>query len=55
MRAILRLCLIGGLSWGERASYGVMAYTVAQRRRKVGHLTWGAASAPVKRMFLRRG
>jgi ABC-type antimicrobial peptide transport system permease subunit len=36
--------------------YGVIAYTVAQRRREVGiRLAMGANSAAVKRMFLCHG
>jgi putative ABC transport system permease protein len=36
--------------------YGVIAYTVAQRRREVGiRLALGAAPSTVRRMFLRHG
>jgi predicted permease len=56
--ALVMLSIAGGMALllGIIGIYGVVAYTVAQRRREVGiRLALGAEPAVVKRMFLRQG
>src|SRR5262249_37179663 len=56
--ALVMLAIAGGMALllGIIGIYGVVAYTVAQRRREVGiRLALGAEPAAVKRMFLRQG
>jgi predicted permease len=55
---LVMLAIAGGMALllGVVGIYGVIAYTVAQRRREVGiRLALGAAPSTVSRMFLRRG
>lgn len=55
---LVMLAIAGGMALllGVVGVYGVIAYTVAQRRREVGiRLALGAAPSTVRRMFLRRG
>jgi putative ABC transport system permease protein len=55
---LVMLAIAGGMALllGVVGIYGVVAYTVAQRRREVGiRLALGAAPSTVSRMFLRRG
>jgi ABC-type antimicrobial peptide transport system permease subunit len=55
---LVMLGIAGGMALllGVVGIYGVIAYTVAQRRREVGiRLALGAAPRAVSRMFLRRG
>jgi predicted permease len=55
---LVMLAIAGGMALllGVVGVYGVIAYTVAQRRREVGiRLALGAAPRAVSRMFLRRG
>ncbi|HKX28967.1 MAG TPA: ABC transporter permease [Blastocatellia bacterium] len=55
---LVMLAIAGGMALllGVVGIYGVIAYTVAQRRREVGiRLALGAAPSMVSRMFLRRG
>jgi putative ABC transport system permease protein len=56
--AVVMLAIAGGMALvlGVIGVYGVIAYTVEQRRREVGiRMALGAPAAAVKRMFLRRG
>ena len=56
--ALVMLAIAGGMALllGIIGIYGVVAYTVAQRRREVGiRLALGAEPATVRRMFLRQG
>jgi predicted permease len=56
--ALVMLAIAGGMALvlGVIGVYGVIAYTVEQRRREVGiRMALGAPAAAVKRMFLRRG
>jgi hypothetical protein len=56
--ALVMLAIAGGMALllGIIGIYGVVAYTVAQRRREVGiRLALGAEPAAVKRMFMRQG
>ncbi|HEX5085702.1 MAG TPA: ABC transporter permease [Blastocatellia bacterium] len=55
---LVMLAIAGGMALmlGVVGIYGVISYTVAQRRREVGiRLALGAAPRAVSRMFLRRG
>jgi ABC-type antimicrobial peptide transport system permease subunit len=55
---LVMLGIAGGMALiiGVIGLYGVVAYTVAQRRREVGiRMALGAKSGDVKRMFLRYG
>jgi ABC-type antimicrobial peptide transport system permease subunit len=55
---LVMLAIAGGMALllGVVGIYGVISYTVAQRRREVGiRLALGAAPSMVRRMFLRRG
>ncbi len=55
---LVMLAIAGGMALllGVVGVYGVIAYTVAQRRREVGiRLALGAAPSTVSRIFLRRG
>jgi len=55
---LVMLAIAGGMALllGVVGIYGVIAYTVAQRRREVGiRLALGAAPSTVSRMFLRQG
>jgi predicted permease len=55
---LVMLAIAGGMALllGVVGIYGVIAYTVAQRRREVGiRLALGAAPSTVSRLFLRRG
>src|SRR5262245_40932358 len=55
---LVMLAIAGGMALllGVVGIYGVISYTVAQRRREVGIcLALGAAPSTVSRMFLRRG
>src|SRR5262249_56001180 len=55
---LVMLAIAGGMALllGVVGIYGVISYTVAQRRREVGiRLALGAAPSTVRRMFLRRG
>ena len=55
---LVMLAIAGGMALvlGVVGVYGVIAYTVEQRRREVGiRMALGAPPAAVKRMFLRRG
>jgi predicted permease len=56
--ALVMLAIAGGMALvlGVIGVYGVISYTVEQRRREVGiRMALGAPAAAVKRMFLRRG
>jgi len=56
--ALVMLAIAGGMALllGIIGIYGVLAYTVAQRRREVGiRLALGAQPAAVRSMFLRQG
>ena len=56
--ALVMLAIAGGMALvlGVIGVYGVMAYTVEQRRCEVGiRMALGASAVAVKRMFLRRG
>src|SRR5215469_5021240 len=56
--ALVMLAIAGGMALllGIIGIYGVVSYTVAQRRREVGiRLVLGAEPSAVKRMFLRQG
>ena len=56
--ALVMLAIAAGMALvlGVVGVYGVIAYTVEQRRREVGiRMALGAPAAAVKRMFLRRG
>jgi len=56
--ALAMLAIAGGMALllGVIGVYGVIAYTVEQRRREVGiRMALGAPAAAVQRMFLRRG
>jgi hypothetical protein len=56
--ALVMLAIAGGMALvlGVIGVYGVIAYTVEQRRYEVGiRMALGAPAAAVKRMFLRRG
>ena len=56
--ALVMLAIAGGMALmlGVIGVYGVIAYTVEQRRREVGiRMALGAPAAAVKWMFLRRG
>ena len=56
--ALVMLAIAGGMALvlGVIGVYGVIAYTVEQRRREVGiRIALGATAAAVQRMFLRRG
>ena len=56
--ALVMLAIAGGMALllGIIGTYGVVAYTVAQRRREVGiRLALGAEPSAVKGMFLRQG
>ncbi len=56
--ALVMLAIAGGMALllGIIGTYGVVSYTVAQRRREVGiRLALGAEPAAVKGMFLRQG
>jgi len=56
--ALVMLAIAGGMALllGIIGIYGVVSYTVAQRRREVGiYLALGARPAALKRMFLRQG
>jgi ABC-type antimicrobial peptide transport system permease subunit len=56
--ALVMLAIAGGMALllGIIGIYGVVAYTVAQRRREIGiRLALGAEPATVKVMFLRQG
>ncbi|HKQ74022.1 MAG TPA: ABC transporter permease [Blastocatellia bacterium] len=55
---LVMLAIAGGMALllGVVGVYGVIAYTVAQRRKEVGiRLALGAAPSTVSRMFLQRG
>jgi ABC-type antimicrobial peptide transport system permease subunit len=53
---MLAIAGVMALVLGVIGVYGVMAYTVEQRRNEVGiRMALGAPAAAVKRMFLRRG
>jgi hypothetical protein len=56
--ALVMLAIAGGMALvlGIIGVYGVISYTVEQRRREIGiRMALGAPAAAVKRMFLRRG
>jgi putative ABC transport system permease protein len=56
--ALVMLAIAGGMALvlGVIGVYGVIGYTVEQRRREIGiRMALGAPAAAVKRMFLRRG